>query len=101
VNYYENVIKTVGDTAKAGYRLYLVPGMNHCGGGDGATNFEMVGAMEQWVEKGEAPDQILASHRLEGSVDFTRPLCPYPQSARYSGSGSDEEAANFVCVERK
>jgi feruloyl esterase len=57
-----------------------------------------VGALEQWVENGSAPDQLIASHRTVGKVDRTRPLCPYPQVARYRGTGSTDDAANFSCV---
>jgi feruloyl esterase len=57
----------------------------------------MLSALDQWMEKGKAPDQILASRLKDGVVDRTRPLCPYPQKATYSGSGSIDEAANFVC----
>jgi feruloyl esterase len=53
--------------------------------------------MEQWVEKGKAPDQIIASHSTSGKIDRTRPLCPYPKVARYQGTGSHDEAANFTC----
>jgi feruloyl esterase len=53
--------------------------------------------MEQWVEQGKAPDQIIASHSTNGKIDRTRPLCPYPQIARYQGTGSTDEAANFIC----
>ena len=60
----------------------------------------MVGALEQWVEHGKAPDQILASHSTNGVVDRTRPLCPYPQVAVYKGMGSTDEAANFECKAR-
>jgi feruloyl esterase len=71
--------------------------MAHCRGGDGPDTFDAVSALEEWVEKGKAPDQIIASHRTAGTVDRTRPLCPYPQVARYKGTGSIDEAANFVC----
>jgi feruloyl esterase len=57
--------------------------------------------MEQWVEKGNAPAQIIASHSSGGQVDRTRPLCTYPQVARYKGSGSIDEAANFVCTSQQ
>jgi feruloyl esterase len=56
--------------------------------------------MEQWVEKGRAPEQMIASHSTEGKVDRTRPVCPYPQVAKYKGSGSIDEAANFSCAAR-
>ena len=75
----------------------MAPGMGHCGGGEGPNTFDMVGALEQWVEHGRAPDQIVASHSTSGAVDRTRPLCPYPQVAVYTGTGSIDEAANFVC----
>jgi len=82
---------------KNNYRLFMVPGMGHCGGGDGTTTFDMLSALEQWVEKGKAPDQIPASRIVDGRADRTRPLCPYPQVASYKGSGNPDEAASFVC----
>ena len=75
----------------------MIPGMNHCAGGNGTDKFDGIGALAQWVEKGKAPDQIAASHQTAGKVDRTRPLCPYPQTAAYKGSGSTDDAANFVC----
>ena len=84
----------------AAYRLFMAPGMGHCGGGEGPNTFDMVGALEQWVEHGKAPDQILASHATNGRVDRTRPLCPYPQIAVYNGTGSMDEAASFACKAR-
>jgi pimeloyl-ACP methyl ester carboxylesterase len=99
--YYKNVIartnvKNVRDSA----RLFMVPGMGHCGGGDGTSTFDMLAALDQWVEKGKAPDQIPASRVKDGVTDRTRPLCPYPQVATYKGSGSIDEAASFACRER-
>jgi len=79
------------------YRLFMVPGMAHCGGGDGTSSFDMLGAVEQWVERGRAPDHIASSRRRNEKVDRTRPLCPYPQVAHYKGTGSIDESANFVC----
>jgi feruloyl esterase len=100
VNYYESVAKKMGGALKtaAEIRLFMVPGMAHCAGGEGPNTFDMVSAMEQWVEQGHAPEQIIASHSQNGTVDRTRPLCPYPQVARYKGSGSIDEAANFTCA---
>jgi len=100
--YYRRVVEAVGDQAKVrgGYRLFMAPGMGHCGGGDGPNTFDMVAALEQWVEQGRAPDNIVASHSTKGTVDRTRPLCPYPQVAVYSGSGSTDDAANFTCRAR-
>ena len=103
VNYYKSVLETMGDAGKVkdNYRLFMVPGMAHCGGGDGTSSFDMLSTLEQWVEKHKAPEQILASRNRNGAVDRTRPLCPYPQVATYKGSGSTDEAANFVCKATK
>ncbi len=76
----------------------MVPGMAHCGGGEGPNTFDQVGAIQQWVEQGQAPEQMIASHVEKGTVDRTRPLCPYPQVARYKGTGSTDDAANFTCA---
>jgi feruloyl esterase len=97
--YYEQVVKAAGGAGKisGSYRLFMAPGMAHCGGGEGPNDFDKIGALEEWVEKGRAPEQIVASHSKGGAVDRTRPLCPYPQMATYKGSGSIDEAANFVC----
>jgi Tannase and feruloyl esterase len=78
-------------------RLFMVPGMLHCSGGPGPDRFDMLDALEAWVERGEAPDRIIASHETSGVVDRTRPLCPYPQAAAYTGTGSTDDAASFVC----
>jgi feruloyl esterase len=80
------------------YRMFMVPGMGHCSGGPGTTSFDMLASLEQWVEQGKAPDTIPASKVANGQVVRTRPLCPYPQVARYSGQGSTDDAANFSCV---
>jgi feruloyl esterase len=97
--YYDQVVKTSGGTSKINpnYRLFMAPGMAHCAGGEGPNDFDKVVPLEQWVEQGKAPDQIVASHSKEGRVDRTRPLCPYPQMATYKGSGSIDEASSFVC----
>jgi feruloyl esterase len=97
--YFEKMTRVVGGPkeAEAFARLYLVPGMHHCSGGPGPNSFDMLTALEAWVERGAAPAQIIASHSVNQKVDRTRPLCPYPQIARYSGSGSIDEAANFRC----
>jgi feruloyl esterase len=101
VDYYKNVLaKTRVKNVRDAARLFMVPGMGHCGGGDGTSTFDMLSALDQWVEKGKAPDQIPASRLKNGVADRTRPLCPYPQMATYKGSGSIDEAANFVCRER-
>jgi feruloyl esterase len=78
-------------------RMFLAPGMGHCGGGTGPNSFDTLAALEQWVENNKAPEQMIASHSTAGQVDRTRPLCAYPKTAKYDGSGSIDEAANFVC----
>jgi feruloyl esterase len=98
VNYYTSVVEVAGAAkAKNEVRLFMVPGMGHCRGGDGTDTFDAVAALDQWVTKGEAPDEIPASHRTKGVVDKTRPLCPYPKVAVYKGSGDSNDAANFSC----
>jgi len=98
IDYYNSVVREIGDAAKTAdsYRLFLAPGMNHCGGGEGPNKFDTLGALARWVEEGKAPDSILAS-RNEGKASRTRPLCPYPQTAVYKGTGSTDDAANFAC----
>ena len=100
VAYYEAVARKMGgyDKTRDFFRLFVAPGMGHCAGGPGPNQFDAIGALEQWVEKGVAPDTLLATHSTGGKVDRTRPLCPYPQVARYKGTGSIDEAANFSCV---
>jgi feruloyl esterase len=102
INYYEKVLDTVGNakTVNDSYRLFMVPGMGHCGGGDGPNNFDMLTALEQWKEQGKAPERIIASRMKNGAVDRTRPLCPYPQVATYKGTGSTDDTANFICKAR-
>ena len=69
----------------------------HCGGGYGPNTFDMVTALEQWVEQGKAPSQIIASQSLGDGAQRTRPLCPYPPVGRWTGKGSSDEAAHFTC----
>jgi feruloyl esterase len=97
--FFEGVLRAEGDTAKTGdsVRLFMVPGMAHCSGGEGPDHFNVVAALDAWVERGKAPDSIIASHMVDGKVDRTRPLCPYPRVAVYKDSGSIDEAASFVC----
>ena len=80
------------------FRLFMVPGMGHCRGGPGPDRFDALTALEQWVEQEAAPERIIASKLEDGEVVRTRPLCPYPQVARWSGTGSTDDAANFACV---
>ena len=98
--YYKRVVDTLGgeSAVRDSYRLFMAPGMGHCGGGEGPSSFDMVTVLEEWVEQGKAPDRIVAERRRDGAVDRSRPLCPYPQVASYTGSGSTDDANNFVCV---
>ena len=96
--YYNNVLKTVGKQAENSIALFLLPGVEHCGGGPGPDTFDRMAAIEQWVEQGKKPARIIASHLTDGKVDRTRPLCPFGQVAKYSGTGSTDDAANFSCV---
>jgi feruloyl esterase len=116
ITYYESVVQKMGrKQADEFVELFMVPGMQHCGGGPGPSDFgamspaaadpdhSMMKAMEQWVEKGPAPAKIIATQYKAGGnpssgVVRTRPLCPYPAVAKYSGSGSTDDAANFACV---
>ena len=99
INYYKAVAAKLGgvSTLQDKYRLFMLPGMDHCRGGEGPDTFDALGAMDQWVEHKKAPDRIVASRVRDGKTDRTRPLCPYPQVAVYSGSGSTDDAANFTC----
>ena len=109
IDYYESVVSLFAeghqDRARAlrdvqgFYRLFMAPGMAHCGGGTGPNTFDMQAALEQWVEHGTAPDQIIATRSVNGVVDRSRPLCPYPQVAVYKGQGDTNDAANFACQE--
>jgi len=115
INYYNDVASKMGEQEREAFaRLYMVPGMRHCSGGPGTDSFGQIGggtrdarhsmelAVEQWVEKGIAPAAIVAT-KFEGDdpakgVKMTRPLCPYPQVAKYKGSGDTNDAGNFVCA---
>jgi feruloyl esterase len=100
IKYYNSVVKNLGgaDRAADRIRLFLAPGMGHCSGGEGPNVFDKIGSLEHWVEQGRAPDALLASHLTDGRIDRTRPLCPYPQVAKYKGTGGTDDAANFMCA---
>lgn len=113
ISYYERVRARQGsqESTDRFFRLFLVPGMGHCSGGTGATSFgnqnapapvidaqhDLLSALDAWVEKSTPPDRIIASRVVNGTTVRTRPLCPYPHRATYSGQGSTDEAAHFVC----
>jgi feruloyl esterase len=98
ISYYDSVLKQMGPNQDDWFRLFLVPGMDHCGGGTGPNQFNKLATLERWREQSEPPQSITAARVNEsGVIDMTRPLCPYPQQAVYKGSGSTNDAANFNC----
>jgi len=97
VDYYERVGAS-NPKAQEFARLFMMPGVAHCRGGVGPDQYDAVTAVIDWVEKGKTPDSLLASKLTNGAVVRTRPLCPYPQVARYKGHGSVDDAVNFSCV---
>ena len=97
VNYYEKVSEHLRGDPSGFYRLFMVPGMQHCIGGPGPDHFDALAALEQWIEKSKAPDRIVATHLTDGKPDRTRPLCPYPQVAKWDGKGGTDNAESFNC----
>lgn len=97
IDYYEMATKTMGgaDAINEFYRLFLMPGVNHCRGGVGPDTIDYISAIENWVENGNAPDELLAKHIEEGEVTFERPLYPYPIKTKYNGSGDPTKASSF------
>jgi feruloyl esterase len=91
--YYESVLKKMGHEQSDWMRLFMAPGMGHCGGGPGVNTFDSIGTLEKWVEKGQAPATMLG----RGANGMTRPLCPYPQYAEYNGSGDLKDGTNWSC----
>ncbi|MBN2420433.1 MAG: tannase/feruloyl esterase family alpha/beta hydrolase [Deltaproteobacteria bacterium] len=98
VNYYEEAIKVNGPDTTDFFRLFMVPGMSHCSGGECPNQFDSVTAIVNWVEKERAPEKMIAKQIKDGNVVRSRPLCPYPEVARYKGTGSIDDAVNFECV---
>jgi feruloyl esterase len=106
LEYHSSLRKALGPVADEQVRLFMVPGMMHCWGGPGATDFDKVEAMDRWMESGTAPDRIIATEYdppasvlvLPNSKKVrTRPLCAWPKVAQYSGTGSSDDAASFTC----
>lgn len=99
ISYYKEIQRAVGRKRTESFaRLFVAPGVHHCGDGLGPNQFDALTELESWVEQGAAPGSILATHFTAGVPDRTRPLCPYPQRARYLGTGDINDAANFVCA---
>jgi feruloyl esterase len=98
IEYYRSLVKNAGvRTTANSLRLFTIPGMGHCSGGMGCDTFDKLGVLDAWVDQGRAPARIEASKVEDGKVVRTRPLCAWPQVARYKGSGDASEAANFSC----
>ena len=98
VDYYTAVSEHLRGDPSGFYRLFMVPGMQHCIGGPGPDHFDALAALEQWVEHAKAPDRIVATHLTDGKPDRTRPLCPYPQVAKWDGRGNTDQAESFTCA---
>ena len=96
VRYYEEV-KARDPKMDEYVRMFMMPGVLHCAGGAGPDNADWAAAIDGWVDGGKAPDRIIAKKVVNGAVTRTRPLCAYPQHAVYTGTGSTDQAENFVC----
>jgi hypothetical protein len=98
IGYYDGVTKFMGGRKQTEefFRLFLVPGVHHGGGGPGLTEFDALTALENWVERGQAADKLIASRATNGVMERSRPVFPYPILARYSGKGDPKRADNFV-----
>jgi hypothetical protein len=100
IDYYTRVQQRMGGPQKTSdfARLYMAPGVGHCSGGPGPAPTGVLDALIAWIEDGKAPETLLAVRRdPSGAVTRSRPLCQYPLVARYKGTGSTDDAANFVC----
>ena len=97
VNFYTELTTQLGSKKAADTRLFMIPGMGHCAGGDAPYSFDVISTLDKWVESGHAPERIVVSN-LPTSPPRTRPLCPFPQEAVYTGTGSTDEEKNFRCA---
>jgi feruloyl esterase len=97
VEYYESALAASGPEAKNAMRLFMLPGVDHCAGGEGPSTFDALAAIDAWVESGKAPERIVVRRQLKGGATRSRPLCPYPQVARYKGTGSTDDESSFEC----
>lgn len=98
VDYYERVMQTMGANTPEFFRLFMMPGVFHCNGGVGPDRVDTLTPLVAWVEKGVAPDRLVATQKVGDTTRRTRPLCVYPQVATYRGAGSADEAGNFTCT---
>lgn len=99
VHYYEQALEKNGPGTPGFFRLFMIPGMPHCSGGNCPSEHDPVTAIINWVEKGSAPETMVAKQVNDNQVVRTRPLCPYPKVARYTGKGSVDDASNFQCTD--
>jgi feruloyl esterase len=98
INYYNQVMaKTGGGQPSNQIRFFIAPGVQHCGGGEGAWQADLLSVIDQWVESGTAPERIVGQRPLQGGGTRTRPWCPYPQVATFNGQGHSDAASSFVC----
>jgi feruloyl esterase len=98
INYFEQVRQTMGEGTDGFFRLFMMPGVLHCAGGPGPSAFDSITPLVDWVERGAAPDRLVASFRQDGKIIRSRPLCPYPQVAKNNDGGNKDDAASFVCA---
>jgi len=94
---YFNAVQARTPQAASFTRLFMMPGVLHCAGGSGCDEVDWVGTIRRWVEAGEAPSRIVARKERDGKVVKTHPLCAYPTTARYNGTGNTDDAAAFTC----
>jgi hypothetical protein len=101
INYFERVLAANGGQSQVNQfaRLYLAPGVGHCGGGDGPAPVGLFEQLVSWVEKGEAPTTASASRQRPDGTTMSRPLCAYPTTTKWNGKGNPDEAANYSCVD--
>jgi feruloyl esterase len=100
INYYEQMRQAMGAGTDEFFRLFMLPGVLHCGGGLGPSEFDSITPLVEWVERGTAPERLVAALRQGGKPIRTRPLCPYPMVPKFNGSGSKDDAASFACAAR-
>ncbi len=98
LEYYERVTAAMGPGTTDFFRLFMMPGMFHCSGGVGPDRLDTMTPLVDWVERGVAPEKLIASQRVGDKTIRTRPLCPHPQVAKYSGQGSPDLAESFTCT---
>ena len=97
VEYYESALAASGPDAGNAMRLFMLPGVDHCGGGEGPSDFDALGAIDAWVENGKAPERLVVRRPLKGGAMRSRPVCAYPQTAHYKGTGSTNDQRSFEC----